>query len=273
MKMKHNKKRNTAFLFEVLIRELTKTMISKDKNKKKAILNMIRENFRGNTLLAKDLDLYKSILDTDKADRRLAEKIIYETRVQKSSIDNKSLFAQQSALINRINKELSPDVFNNFVPNYKDIATIFQIFHPKTKTKQRVIMESYLVKKMISEEEKEKELLKPIDNLTYKMFAKKFNEKYSSKLLDEQKELLKHYVGSFIDNGIELKIFLNDEIPKLRESVEKALTLEEIKSDKDMFENTKRVLEMLTKLPKRPVDNVFIHDILKIQNLVKEIQS
>lgn len=271
--MKHNKKRNTAFLFEVLIRELAKTMISKDEDRKKTIVSMIKENFKGNTLLAKDLDLYKSILDTDKVDRRLAEKIIYETRVQKSSINNRELFAQQSALINRMNKELSADVFNNFVPNYKDIATIFQIFHPKTKTKQRVIMENHLVRRMISEEEKEKELLKPIDNLTYKMFVKKFNEKYSSKLLDEQKDLLKHYVGSFVDNGIDLKIFLNEEIPKLTRAVEEALTLEEIKSDKDMFENTKKVLEMLRVLPKRPVDNVFIHDILKIQNLVKEIQN
>lgn len=273
MKMKHNKKRNTAFLFEVLIRELTKTMISKDANKKKKILKMIKENFKGNTLLAKDLDLYKAIIETEGVDRRLAEKIIYEARVQKSSIGHKTLFSQQSALIDQINKELSPDVFNNFVPNYKDVATIFQIFHPKTKTKQRVIMENYLVKRMISEEEKEKELLKPIDNLTYKMFAKKFNEKYSSKLLDEQKELLRRYVESFVDNGIELKIFLNDEIPKLRESVENALKLEEIKSDKNMLEGTKKVLEMLNKLPTRPVDNVFIHDVLKIQNLVKEIQS
>ena len=68
MKMKHNKKRNTAFLFEVLIRELAKTMISKDEDRKKTIVSMIKENFKGNTLLAKDLDLYKSILDTDKVD-------------------------------------------------------------------------------------------------------------------------------------------------------------------------------------------------------------
>jgi hypothetical protein len=272
MKMKHNKKRNTAFLFEVLIRELTKTMISKEEKKKKIILEMIKRNFKSNTFLAKDLDLYKAIIDTKHATTRLAEKIIYEARIQKSSIDNRKLFAQQTALIDQINKELSPDVFNNFIPNYKDVATIFQIFHPKTKTKKRVIMENYLVKKMISEEEKEKELLKPIDNLTYKMFAKKFNEKYSSKLLDEQKELLRRYIRSFVDNGIDLKVFLNEEIPKLKESIENALTLKEIKSDKTMLENTQRVLQMLNKFHKRPVDNVFIHDILKIQNLVKEIQ-
>jgi len=273
MKMKHNKKRNTAFIFEVLIRELTKTIISKDEKKKKLILSLIKENFRGNTLLAKDLDLYKSILDTKQVERRVAEKIIYESRLQKRLVNHKVLFRQQSDLINTINKEVSPDVFNNFIPNYKDIATVFQIFHPRTKTRNRVLLENDLVEKMISDSEREKELLKPIDNLTYKMFAKKFNEKYSSSLLEEQKELLKRYVGSFIDNGIELKIFLNEEIPKLRKHVTEALKIREVKSDKQMMENTKKVLNILESFRKRPIDNIFIHDILKIQNLVKELQS
>ena len=35
MKMKHNKKRNTAFIFEVLIRELTKSIVEKDTTRKR----------------------------------------------------------------------------------------------------------------------------------------------------------------------------------------------------------------------------------------------
>ena len=35
----------------------------------------------------------------------------------------------------RINNQINPDTFNTFVPNYKSLATVFQIFHPKTKTK------------------------------------------------------------------------------------------------------------------------------------------
>ena len=36
--MKHNKKRNTAFIFEVLIRELTKAILEQDEKKKKYII-------------------------------------------------------------------------------------------------------------------------------------------------------------------------------------------------------------------------------------------
>ena len=57
--MKHNKKRNTAFIFEVLIRELTKAIMEQDDNKKKYIIKLVKENFKGNNLLAKDLKFTK----------------------------------------------------------------------------------------------------------------------------------------------------------------------------------------------------------------------
>ena len=37
-KIKHNKKRNTAFLYEVLVREITKSIITKDLQKKNIII-------------------------------------------------------------------------------------------------------------------------------------------------------------------------------------------------------------------------------------------
>ena len=53
MKMKHNKKRNTAFIFEALIRELTKAIVAKDDDKKKLIVKLVRENFKGSSALAR----------------------------------------------------------------------------------------------------------------------------------------------------------------------------------------------------------------------------
>ena len=61
---------------------------------------------------------------------------------------------------------------------------------------------------MMSLPESNKSNLKPLDNLTYKTFVQKFNEKYGASLLEEQKNLLKKYITSFEDDGLELKIFL-----------------------------------------------------------------
>ena len=245
MKMKHNKKRNTAFLYEVIIRELTKAMVEGDKSKKSSIIKIVRENFKGNTLLAKDLDLYKAILETKEVDQYTAEKIVFQARTQKMTINHRKLFEEQSNLVDTINKQINPDAFNTFVPNYKSLATVFQIFHPKTKTKNRVLLEKQVIESMTCEQESEKDLMKPIDNLTYKTFVKKFNEKYSQSLLEEQKNLLGRYVSSFSDNGLELKAYLSEEIPRLFQKVNESLELPEIKSDKDMHDKTQQVLEIL----------------------------
>jgi len=83
MKMKHNKKRNTAFIYEAIIRELTKAMVEGDKKKQSTIVKLIREHFKGGTALAKDLDLYKSVLETKEVDKYTAEKVIFQSRTIK----------------------------------------------------------------------------------------------------------------------------------------------------------------------------------------------
>ena len=273
MKMKHNKKRNTAFIFEALIRELTKAVVAKDDKKKKLIIKLVRENFKGSSTLAKDLDLYKAILETRGLDRHTAEKLVFEARMKKKIIDERELFEEQTNVINTINKLVSPNVFSNFIPNYRDVATVYQIFDYRTKTKQRVLLEKQIIDAMTSPEGSSAPAIKPVDNLTYKTFVKKFNEKYTAELLSEQKRLLSHYIGSFADNAIELKVFLNEEISRLRGVLQKAIESQEITSDPQMTQDTQKVIEILDTFSARPVDNEMVQEILKIQNLAQEIKS
>jgi len=61
--MKHNKKRNTAFLYECLVKELTKAIIRNDNDLKIKITEVIKESFNKGTVLKKDLDIYNSLLE------------------------------------------------------------------------------------------------------------------------------------------------------------------------------------------------------------------
>jgi len=271
--MKHNKKRNTAFIFEVLIRELTKSIVEKNDKKKKIILFLIKENFKNKTLLSRDLELYKALLETDNLEPHTAEKLIFECRMQRCTIDSAQLFKEQTVLITKINKYVTQDAFSTFIPNYRNVATVYQIFNPGTKTKQRVLLERQIVANMTGAVLEENKLLKSINNLTLKTFIKNFNQKYNGDLIPEQKELLNKYISSFSDNGTELRVFLNEEITRLKGKVKKSLRLGEIKKDDNMFQKATKVLEILDTTNKRNVDAPFIQDILKIQNLVKEIES
>ena len=272
MKMKHNKKRNTAFIFEVLIRELTKSIVEKDNKKKKIILSLIKENFRSKTTLSRDLELYKALLETTDIERDTAEKLIFECRMQRCTINEKQLFREQSILINQINKHITQDAFSTFIPNYRNVATVYQIFNPATKTKQRVLLENQMLNQMVVTEEQESELLQRISNLTLKTFIKNFNHKYDNDLMLEQKALLNKYISSFADDGAEMRLFLNEEIARLKNIVKTSLQLKEIKQDPLMLEKAQKVLEILNTTSKRPVDTPFVQEILKIQNLVKEIK-
>ena len=45
MKFRHNKKRNTAFLFEALIREVTKAVAEDNKEREAKIIKIIKEQY------------------------------------------------------------------------------------------------------------------------------------------------------------------------------------------------------------------------------------
>ncbi len=89
--MKHNKKRNTAFLYECLIKELTKAIVRKDEDTKNKIIKTIRESFSRGTVLDEDLQLYKQLLET-KAAPEEATRYLIEVRKDWESLDRKEVF-------------------------------------------------------------------------------------------------------------------------------------------------------------------------------------
>jgi hypothetical protein len=270
--MKHNKKRNTAFLYEALVREATKCVVEKDEKRKKKILSILKEHFRKGKTLAKELELYKSLSETTGLDPYTAEKLIYEVKSVYLGLGFEQVFDDQTALINDINKGLSKNVFTNFVPNYKTLATISQILNPKTAVKKRVLFEREIINRMSAEKKASESGIKPIDNLVYKTFVEKFNSAYGS-LHEEQQRLLNNYVLSFRDNGIDFKIFLNEELGRLKKDIKNAIKLEEVKNDKEMIEKSKKVLELLESFKEVEINPEMLKSVLKVQTLVREIQS
>jgi hypothetical protein len=187
----------------------------------------------------------------------------------KRLIDPDGLFKQQTEVINDINKELSPQTFNNFVPNYKSLATIAKMFNTNSP-KQKVMLEAKILEGMVGGINTE--VLEPMDSLTFRTFTKKFNQKYRDDLLQEQKELLNRYISSFSNEELELKIYLNRELGRLKESLEKATEVKEVAADEEMINKTKLVKERLESLSSETtLTEATLFTILKTQELVKEI--
>ena len=272
-KTRHNKKRNTAFIYEALVRELTKCIVAKDDDRKGAVVALVKEHFGQNTILRKELDLYKALYETRSLEAHVSEKLLFEVKRSHDTLDREEIFKEQTALINKINKTLSKNVFANFVPNYKDLATISQILNPDVSVKHRVLLESTLINKLSTSSEEEKSPMAPIDNLVYKTFVKKFNDQYDGKLLEEQQKLLSKYIASFHDDGMDLKVFLNEEISRLKDVVRVSLTKEETLSDRTLHESATRVLSLLEGYRSTEISQAMVQRVLKIQDVAKELSE
>ena len=272
MAKRHNKKRNTAFLYEVLVRELTKCVIRKDDERKNKILSILKEHFNKNTLLHKELQLYRDVSSSDGLELGYAEKFVNYLKMEHEKIDKQKLFEEKNVIISKINKVLSKSVYSNFVPNYKDLANISQLFDDDVTVKERVLLENKIIQGLTSEHNEKGKEMQPITKLAYKTFIKKYNSEYSN-LLEEQKQLLNHYIVSFSDDSLSLSIYLNEEIGRLKQVVHSSLEMEEVKNDPRMFEATNEVLNTIENFRNNPVNQAMIKQILKIQNLAKEIQT
>jgi len=220
--------------------------------------------------LRRDLECYRSLYENQNIDKEVSAKILKEATINKRMIDPEGLFSQQTEFIKDVNKNVSPSVFNNFVPNYKALATINKMFNT-TSPKEKVLLENIIIENM-SNEIKENSS-EDIDNLVYTTFVKKFNEKYNNNLLEEQKQLLSHYISSFIDNSLELKMFINEEVSRLKESLSDALEQDDIKNDADMVQKTKQVISVLKEFANETDKEKVILTVLKTQQLVKEIHQ
>ena len=221
MKIRHNKKRNTAFVYEALIREATVAAIKGDVERRDKVFKVIKRHFKNGSILKRDLDCYRSLYEGQNLDQTLSEKIVKEAKIAQRLIDPHGLFKKQSALIDDINKEVSPSVFGNFVPNYKTLASISQIFSGRLSPKRSIVLESQLISNMSRKPESTPNQEK-VDDVVLKTFISKFNDKYGGELLDEQQQLLSHYISSFADNSVELKMYLNEEISRLKNDIARA---------------------------------------------------
>ena len=271
MKIKHNKKRNTAVVYEALLKDMTAAILKGDNERKATIVSLMKEHFSRGTILNKDLSCYRSLYETKNATPQVSQRIIFEAKKQKMSIDKQALFEAQTKVIHDINKNIDSSIFSNFVPNYKTLATIHQIFSDNVSPKERVLLENqmtqYMCEKIVKQE------ATGVDTLTLSTFIEKFNQRYDDKLLDEQKVLLSHYITSFTDNNLGLKMYLNDEAARLKEALNGFLNDKILQEDLSMLTKTKKVIERIESLRESDINEETLTVILRTQALVREFES
>jgi len=161
MKIKHNKKRNTAFLYESLIKEITKAILRNDKGTKTKVLKIIKENFTKGSPLRKELDLYNTLLESKNLNKDFAIRLMSEAKKDYQNLNRKEIFNQQTQLIKKINETFSKEVFANFISNYRDLASVGQFFQSSgVGPKKRLLIEDNLLTLITSKEKLDESQIK-----------------------------------------------------------------------------------------------------------------
>ena len=142
------------------------------------------------------------------------------------------------------------------------------MFSHDTSPKDSVLLENAVLNHMQSREQDSK--IVEVDDIVVNSFVQKFNTKYDQQLLDEQKTVLNLYIKSFVDNSVEFKMYLNEEIKRLKDEVSKAKQSNLINSDPDMLSKTEKIIEKLDSFKNTHIDEHVLSTVLKVQSLVKE---
>jgi hypothetical protein len=278
-KLRHSKFKNTGVLFELLVRQLTADVLNDNKSK---VLNIINEHFKKNSILTKELDLYKALLENDFRNQNKADKLVETVIKARHRLDNKKLNKAKYDLIKDIQKTFDiEDFFKTRVRNYKEIASIYKVFeynafdNPTDTVNSKFTIIEHLTKKPISKSTQEATLKsytkadKDLRLLTYKILVDSFNSKYS-KLNAKQRSLLREYINN-ISNTSQLKNHIQKESNNIKNQLSR---LNKKVSDPVVKIKLNEVVSMTSKFNKiRVVKDVHILSLLRYYELIKELKS
>jgi len=267
IKLKHNKKRNIAFIYEVLIKELSKASMNESNEKKQKIITILKSFFHKSAILKEELDIHQSFNDVYELDEPTAEKLIFEARYQASLLNKNLANKNKTKIVNLINKELGQKSWDTYVENYKKLATIDQAVFSKLNPKKQVFVEKKLINLLTSPKEK-KQHFPNVNNLALKTFLENFNNQYSEALNESQKKLLNKYIVSDDEESVDFKLYLYEEVDRL-----KAGLLEKIDRKDENSKKFQLIIEKIDGYSKKRIDKNMISEIIKIQSLVGELKD
>ena len=112
--------------------------------------------------------------------------------------------------------------------------------------------------------------MKPIDNVAYTMFVKKFNDKYGDSLNESQKDLLSRYVTLSPETATEFKMYISDEISRLKKAVSTLQATKKVVLDESLTTKTKEIFQVLESFKTQKISDHMIKTILRVQALAEE---
>jgi len=232
--IKHSKFKNTGFIFELLVRQITSEIMSGTANSKAE--KILKEYFSAKKELSKELKLYQYLINERYNSESKAQKFVETVCEARKRLDEQKLTKEKYNLIKEIKEIYNIDDFiKSPISNYKNLASIYKVFEatitkesfePKDIVNSKFTIVENIINSSIENKDKKvtdrvleeyRKQDEEVRMLSYKMLVENFNSKYNN-LSVGQKNLLKEYINN-INNTGKLKEYVNNEVNILSEGL------------------------------------------------------
>jgi hypothetical protein len=241
---KHNKKRNVGVIHEQLVRYVGSAIISGDEHAAEKAVSIITKHFKPGTELHREFRLFNALVNVPAGNQEVSKLIVNEAKNAAKLHNKAKLSSEKSCLIKDINHSLSESRFYDIrIPNYRLYATVQSLLDSWRGARMLEIDESAryehsLVEWLSRQNVKEPES-KAVehDPLVFKIMLKKFQEKYSSNLLPNQKKIVEMSL-------VKDKISMERELEKARkESLDSLIEFKKTCKNNFLLEKIDRVIK------------------------------
>lgn len=284
-KIKHSKFKNTGFIFELLVRQVTSEILASNKSVAEKIL---KEFFNSKKELSKELKLYQYLINEKYNSEAKAGKFIDTICEARKKLDEKKLTKEKYNLVKQIKETYNIDDFiKSPISNYKTLASIYKVFEVVTTDEQYeptdivssrfTIAENIIntsiqnkdvkIKDAVLEEYRKQD--EDLRVITYKLLVENFNKKYKN-LTEEQKILLREYINN-INNTGKLNLYVSGEVSKVITSLKEVSSKISDKVTKIKLEETINNIKKIKSI--KVIKEEHLSALMMSYELLKEIKN
>lgn len=276
--LKHNKKKNSLIVYEQLLTLATRLAHNKKVNEFNFVVETVKSFFSPSTALGKEKKILQSVTESKLKTDTDAELLLKECLNEYSVINQRNLELEKVALINRINKQIGPELFKLPVKNYKLYASAqimvnehangFKDSSPTERVKIHTILKENIKAQPVIVEDIE------IDNVTYKILINKFNEKYGPHINENQAAILKLWLKSLVTEDFsEVKKEILGKVKMIKEEISKALKVKNSKSSEyyELLMEAKQTLSGYNE--DKEINEDLIYEIMRYCDVVEDLKD
>ena len=282
-KLKHSKIKNTGILFELLTRQITANVLA---GKSTKTVSIVKKYFNETTELGKELELYQLLSEKHYQSENRADYLLDAVIKSRRKLSNSSLKREKFNLIKEIKETYNVnDFFNGRIPNYRMLASIYNVFQSESSQEQfkpdHVVNSKFTILEHITNgKSSNKKIQEKVLNeysksdkdlrlLAYEILVDKFNTKYK-KLDESQRKLLKHYINN-VSNTNSLREFVDTEAIGIKKQLKVHLPKVSDKITKIKLNEAVNQIENLTK--GKIVNEKQVLTLMRYYELIKEIKN